>query len=364
MAALKFFFYLLMKPVTLGMVFIGAAGILAPSTNPNCWWIPALSGLFMPVIIFANLFLFIFWSIYKKWWLLLPLITIIGNYNYYTGIFQSPWKENIPCTKEHEITIASYNVEGFFWIVRNIQYDIKKIVEENNIDILCIQEHCEEPHQDSITIKKRFGLPYRCVYFNRKTAWANFGISMYSRYPIIRYGEINFNSEKNNSMWADILVQKDTIRIFNNHLQTTNVSINNEKYKKYKSVKDWKGQARTLVTIVEQLKNNFAIRADQSIQVRNIIDSTRYPVIVCGDFNDTPISFAYNHIASNNLTDGFRDRGKGYGHSFNGIKGLLRIDFICYDQFFTGLIYNSPKLPWSDHNPIIMKIKLNRKHLQ
>lgn len=114
MAALKFFFYLLMKPVTFGMVFIGAAGILAPSTNPNCWWIPALSGLFMPVIIFANLFLFIFWSIYKKWWLLLPLITIIGNYNYYTGIFQSSWKENIPCTKEHEITIASNNLtDGF-----------------------------------------------------------------------------------------------------------------------------------------------------------------------------------------------------------------------------------------------------------
>ena len=60
----------------------------------------------------------------------------------------------------------------------------------------------------------------------------------------------------------------------------------------------------------------------------------------------------------NNLTDGFRDRGKGYGHSFNGIKGLLRIDFISYDKSFTGLVYDSPHLPWSDHNPIIMKVKL------
>lgn len=84
-----------------------------------------------------------------------------------------------------------------FWIVRNIQYDIKKIVEENNIDILCIQEHCEDSQQDSIVVKERFGLPHRCVFFNMQTAWANFGISIYSRYPIIRHSDINFNSEKN-----------------------------------------------------------------------------------------------------------------------------------------------------------------------
>lgn len=362
MAALRFFFYLLMKPAALGMAFIGISGVFAPYTNPNSWWIPALSGLFMPGIIFANLYLFTFWAICKKWWVLLPFITIVCNYNYFTGMFQSPWKENISYTQGNEITIASYNVEGFFWIVRNVQYDIKKIVDENHIDILCIQEHCEEPEQDSATIKNRFGLPYRCVFFNRKTSWANFGITIYSRYPIIRYKEIDFGSEKNASMWADILIKGDTVRIFNSHLQTTNLNINRTKYKEYKSVKDWKGQARTLVTIVEQLKENFAIRARQSIQVRQIIDTTHYPVVACGDFNDTPISFAYNHIAGNNMTDGFRDRGKGYGHSFNGIKSLLRIDFIAYDQSFIGLEYTSPHLPWSDHNPVIMKIELKKTY--
>ena len=358
MAALRFFFYLLMKPATLGMAFLGIAGIFAPSTNPNSWWLPALSGLFMPAIIFANLYLLIFWAICKKWWIILPCVTIICNYNYFTGTFQSPWKKDILYTQENDITIASYNVNGFSWIARNVQYDIKKIVEENHIDILCIQEHCEKTNLDSVAIQQKFGLPHRRVYFNKRTTWANFGISIYSRYPIIRYGEINFNSEKNNGMWADILVREDTIRVFNNHLQTTNVRMNSKKYKAYKSVKDWKGQARTLVNIVEQLKDNFIIRANQAMQIRKIIDTTRYPIIVCGDFNDTPVSFAYNHIAGNNLTDGFRDRGKGYGYSFNGMKGLLRIDFISYDKSFTGLEYDSPRLPWSDHNPIIMTVKL------
>ena len=230
MAALRFFFYLLMKPATLGMTFLGVCGIFAPCINPDKWWIPALSGLFMPGIILVNLYLLVFWGIHKKWWIILPFITIISNHQFFSGMFQSPWKQDIPYAPKDEITIASYNVEGFYWIARNIKYNIKKLVEDNHIDILCIQEHCEESHLDSITIQQKFGLPNRCVFFNRQTAWANFGISIYSHYPIIRYGEINFNSEKNNSMWADILIGKDTIRVFNNHLQTTDVSMNGKKY--------------------------------------------------------------------------------------------------------------------------------------
>lgn len=360
MAALRFFFYLLMKPAALGMAFLGMAGVLAPYVNPNIWWIPALSGLFMPVILFFNLCLLIYWAIHKKWWTLLPLLTILCNYNYFPAMFQSPWKEASSYTGNTKITIASYNVEGFFWIVRNAKDNIKKIVQDEHIDILCFQEHCEEPLQDSVAVRERFGLSNRRVYFNRQTSWANFGLSIYSHYPILRHGEIDFGSEKNCSMWADILVEKDTIRLFNNHLQTTDVSPNQVKYEKYKSVKNWQGQARTLVNILEQLKENFKIRAQQSIQVRQMIDTTRYPVIICGDFNDTPTSFAFNHMAGKDLKDGFRERGKGYGRSFNGIKGLLRIDFIGYSQKFTGLEYQSPRLPWSDHNPVIMSIGLKK----
>lgn len=358
MAALRFFFYLLMKPAALGFAFLGLAGILAPYLDPNIWWLPAFSGLFMPILIFANLFLLLYWGIHKRWWVLFPLVTLAANYQFYVSMFQSPWKESVSYCDQTTFKVASYNVEGFYWISKDHDYkNISKYIKENNIDIICFQEHCEESLLDSNTIYKRIGLPFRAVYFNRKTDWANFGISIYSRYPIIRSGKIDFHSEKNSSMWADIFINKDTIRIFNNHLQTTDVSPNTAKYNKYKSVKNWKGQARTLVHILEQLKRNFQVRAQQAIQVRQIIDTTTYPCIICGDFNDTPVSFAFNHIAHPSFKDGFIDRGKGYGHSFNGIKGLLRIDFIAYQQpYFKGVEYTSPHLPWSDHNPVVMSL--------
>lgn len=359
MAALRFFFYLLMKPAALGMAFLGLAGVFAPYISPEKWWVPAFSGLFMPVIVVANIFLLIYWSLHKKFWFLLPLITLTANYYYFSSMYQFPWKSVPDCGNGKNITVGTYNVEGFYWINRkSAQDNFREFINRNQIDILCIQEHCEKINLDSLSIRKEINLPYRKTFFNHTTSWANYGLSVYSRYPILRQGNIDFNSEKNNSMWVDILIGKDTVRVFNNHLQTTDISLNKKKFYEYKSVKNWNGQARTLVYILEQLKRNFEIRARQTELVREIIDTTHYPTIICGDFNDTPISYAYNHMITHKFTDSFKVCGKGYGHSFNGMKGLLRIDFLAYNSSFCGQTYESPRLDWSDHNPIIVKLIL------
>ena len=362
MAALRFFFYVLMKPFTLGFALLGLGGIIAPYTDPNEWWLPAFSGLFLPGILIVNFIVLFFWIYQRKWWIVCPLIALSANYDFFASMYRFPGAKMPENTAGQPVTVATYNIEGAYWITKFPEkYSVKKMIQDYNIDILCFQEFCEDAATTLDSALQRFNMPYRVSFFNRQSQWANCGTVIYSKYPIVNYGEISFNSEINGALWADIKINRDTIRVFNNHLQTTNFSQNQLEYKRQKSVRDWKGQAYTLVKILDCLKNNFQERANQSILVRKMIDTSRYPVIVCGDFNDTPVSFAFNHIISNDLKDGFRDCGRGYGHSFNGLKRLLRIDFMAYGEYFTGMEYLSPEQAWSDHNPVIMKLILKNE---
>lgn len=362
MAALRFFFYLLMKPFTLGMALLGLGGVIAPYTNPIEWWLPAFSGLFLPGILILNFILLLFWIYQRKWWILFPLITLSANYDFFASMYRFPKAPSPEPSAGQSVTIATYNIEGAYWITKFPEkYSVKKMIQDYQIDILCFQEFCEDATITPDSVLNRFNMPYRASFFTRQNQWSNCGLVIYSKYPIVNYSKIDFGSTINGAMWADIKINQDTIRIFNNHLQTTNFSQNQLEYKRQKSIRDWKGQAYTLVRILNCLKNNFQERAKQAILIRKMIDTSRYPVIVCGDFNDTPASFAFNHITIPGLKDGFRERGKGYGHSFNGLKGLLRIDFISYDDHFKGIKYQSPEQVWSDHNPVIMELVLKNE---
>ena len=81
------------------------------------------------------------------------------------------------------------------------------------------------------------------------------------------------------------------------------------------------------------------------------INNSPYPVIVCGDFNDTPVSYTY-HQLSKNLNDAFVESGKGINYTYSGILPVFRIDYILYDDFFKSHDYNVNKIKISDHYPV------------
>lgn len=99
-------------------------------------------------------------------------------------------------------------------------------------------------------------------------------------------------------------------------------------------------------------------RAEQARQVHAIVQSTRSPLILCGDFNDTPVSYTYQTIRGDLLKDGFKSCGNGYGYTFHGFFDLLRIDFILYSQGIHPVSYYSLPQEWSDHNPVFMGFTL------
>ena len=150
----------------------------------------------------------------------------------------------------------------------------------------------------------------------------------------------------------------DTIRIFNNHLYTTSISKDDsEDIARGKILQD----GDRMRSIVNRIADNSSIRAAHVDTLRYIMDNTPYRQVVCGDFNDTPMSYVYGRL-SENLYDVFVESGNGYGYTFRPMYGMLRIDYILYSGGIEPLNYNAnTEVIHSDHLPVTAQFRLEKK---
>lgn len=105
------------------------------------------------------------------------------------------------------------------------------------------------------------------------------------------------------------------------------------------------------------MKHAFLMRSKQVDAIKEFIDKSPYKVIVCGDFNDSPTSYAYRTI-SGNLKDAFMEAGSGLGRTYVGPMPSLRIDYILGDESFTFYNYYAKSFPFSDHKMVSCTIKI------
>ena len=149
-----------------------------------------------------------------------------------------------------------------------------------------------------------------------------------------------------------------SIRLFNNHLQTTEVSRNKRKLEKELRADDTDRAERAVLTLADGLHENFKKRAMQAEHISQLISASPYPTLACGDFNSLPSSYVYHTVKGDKLKDGFQTCGHGYMYTFRYFKHLLRIDYILHSSEFQGVDYFSPDLEYSDHNPVVMRMRL------
>ena len=308
---------------------------LLPYVSPKTIPIFAILSLFVPILLIINIVFLIYWLIKLKKQLLLSSIVLLIGWFFITPFYKI--SENNSALN-NDLKIMSYNVRMFnHWQwseEKDIDDKIFNFIEEQDLDVLAIQENMLLP-------KYTFEFPYK--FIEKKYAKGRFGMAIYSKYPIINKGSFKLKETSNNIIFADILKEKDTIRIYNIHLQSLSISPKEENFGQENSEK-----------LIQKLKVNFKKQADQTNLFLEHENNWKGRKIICGDFNNTAYSWVYNQISSGKK-DAFIEAGKGFGKSFD-YPFPMRIDFILIDNNAIVNQFKTHTVKLSDHFPIQARI--------
>lgn len=320
-----------------------------------------LLGLAFPFITGVNILFLIVWSILNQWkYILLNIIVLVIGGNAIITYFpvHSETKDIPPdCIK-----ILSYNVMQFEHKKANTQDNPNYVLEyilNSKADIVCIQEYGANkkgPHLTDKEIKQTLKTyPYNYTYrFSSSPKNEILGLALFSKFPILSTEKIVFESKYNGSFSAVLDINGKRTTLINNHLESNKLTI--EERNDYSNLIDHfdsKKLDRVTGTILNRLIPAFKIRAKQAETIANTIAENENPyIIVCGDFNDTPVSYS-RRVIKKNLNDAFADTGFGLGTSFNRHRFYFRIDHILHSKNIKA--YNCTvdrSIKNSDHYPI------------
>ena len=233
------------------------------------------------------------------------------------------------------------------------------LIKEQDVDILCLQEVIDrESHIRIEELAQQLELPkYYMEVGTQAKDKAKFGVAIFSKHKMIEKASYPFGSGGNVGTKINVKVNEDTISVFNIHLESANIERSYYNYSNEEldslSKKDFVFRANT---VRGQLKEAFKQRSTQANLIRQQIKQTEQPVIVCGDFNDTPISYSYARVKGS-LQDAFQKNSIGLGVTYPDLP-LLRIDHILASDEFSIVNYNIIKEEISDHYPVVSELKL------
>lgn len=353
----------LFNKILLWLNYIVAVSLLiavsAKYISPHLFWLMAFFGLAFPYLVLLNLLFVVYWLSQFRREAILSLVIILlcslTMRKYAQVTFSNKGSNN-------DLKVTSYNsmlFDLYNWRknVRSRQQILDQM-KEINPDILCLQEFYNSnkmPEYFNIdtvigTLNTKY---YHVEYTTIAHEHNHFGIATFSKYPIINKGKIIFNTRSNNiCIYTDVLVENDTIRIYNMHLQSISFSKKDHKFvAALQDEDDALDELENSKSILRRLKRAFVKRAEQAEKVEASIKSCPYKIILCGDFNDTPASYAYETI-SGNLKDAFIEKGNGFGRTYVGKFPSFRIDYILHSKAIKCTKFIRSEETFTDHYPI------------
>jgi len=338
---------------------------LSVYVNPAKAWFLAFFGLAYPFLLIINALFILFWISKKKLFAIIPLLAILIGWNYLSSYIQIPLKTQKNNQVYESIKVLSFNVRLFdLYKWNNDKNTVDRIfefIQSEAPDIICFQDFYTSTGElsENEIIKKLGNKHFTHINYTIDGKEYNYGIATFSKYPIINRGSIHFSNSFNTSIYTDILINEDTVRVFNNHLQSIRFNKNNYKFiSNSKSFKDDE-RMKEILDISYRLRDAFIKRAGQAEIISNHIQYSHYNVFVFADINDAHVSYTYKTIKKG-LNDSFTEAGKGIGNTYNGNFPSFRIDYILHSDKIRCHRLVIEKIQLSDHYPVVGEFYLSK----
>lgn len=305
---------------------------LLPFIPPRYFEYASLS-VFTPLLMLVNIGFIVLWLLRRQWLFLFSAVLFLIGLPFMHRFVQ--FSKSKPAPKDH-LSIMSFNVRLFNHYKWNEDSELR-----NKIIDFIAQEHPSIIALQEFYTKESGSFPFykykKFIYKNKKD---KIGQAILSDYPIIHSGSLDFPHTGNNGVFADIVAGRDTLRLYSLHFESFHIE-------------DTEISQENSKRIFLKLPRRFAIQQAQVELFNAHADSCPYPIIICGDFNNTAFSYLYQKFQDRGWIDSFQECGSGFGSTYDFPYFPFRIDYILADPYFkitSHKVYN--QIHYSDHYPI------------
>ncbi|MBO5805514.1 MAG: endonuclease/exonuclease/phosphatase family protein [Tidjanibacter sp.] len=354
---------LVMVVVSVAAAVALLAALLAKVIDPRTTTLFAFAGLVYQLIYIANVATMLWWVVRWRRWFVLSLAMVLLGYSNISLFYRSDMKSRQPEVErsKEDLVVASFNVASFNDPNKDDELSAKDIIAkwvgEEGVQLICLQESYFHTKEILNSFKEQCGRMNYSLFISsipeKRNNDSGGGFTILSAYPIVRHGIADEDESNINAVWADVKIGRDTLRVVNAHLQSTGID-NEERSQTLTAqiIDDTLAKAK-LSKVAHKMMDNYRKRAIEADNVAQVVSSSPYPVVVCGDFNDPPVSYTYRTIRAGRLLDSFVEGGRGTDFTFKGLYNLFRIDYILPDEeHFDIKEYGSFDLGCSDHKAV------------
>ena len=340
------------------LALVSAAALLfsylALFFNPTDFRLPMFFGLYFIPILLLNLLLLLVALLKHPRALLIPIIALIPTL-FLADRFVKFGREEQQLTGK-PVKVLTYNLGRYAAGGRRVTTNesvsnIKRLLAEQDADIVCLQEFAVA---DTMTLSTYLpDYPYRARHLFKGNRY--FGNLTLSRYPIRKVESLTFPESRNLSLVTDIDVGGQTIRVYNCHLESYSISFTSLIKRLFRK-EHFTDEVMQVHGKMREATKRRSAQVDALLQSEA---SSPYPSLVCGDFNDTPISYTYHRLIQTKK-DSFAESGTGFGATYSVFWPMIRVDYILLPQEYAADRHETLRVPWSDHYPVTTLIYLDK----